>query len=104
MLQIMEELSFRVSVPPEHVSDGRVMERSPQSGTRLASHRLFDVHYCADKPEDALAAIQSRGYWFLVDDRDYRTKRILALLMIMLNLAESDEKGKGPVVTIGTGL
>lgn len=104
MLQIMQGLSFGILVPPEHIDDGRTIARPGAVNTASRAYNLFRVQYSRDEPENALVAVQSRGYWFAVDDRDYASKQILALLMVMLNLAESDERKQGPVITIGTGI
>lgn len=103
MLEIMEGLSFGISVPPEHVDEGRTRATPGTANTALKAHRVFRVQHSIDEPENALVAVQNRDYWFAVDDRDYASKQILALLMVMLNLAESDERKQGPVITIGAG-
>ncbi len=104
ILQVMEQLSYGIVVPPEHVRDGRTLEAPDSTSSTSGMHHLLQIQHSLEKPEDALVAVFSRGYWFTLDDRDYRSKRILAFLMIILNLAESDDKIEGPAVTIGTGV
>ena len=103
MLQVLEELSHGIAVPAEHASDGRTMPVPDASGPAPKSRELLKVQSSLEKPENALVAVARRGYWFYVDDRDFRSKRVFAFLMIMLNLAESDEQNVGPVLTIGAG-
>ena len=103
MLQILEELSYGIAVPPEHEQEGRTMRMPDSSGPIPKARQLLKVQSSLERPEDALVAVSSRGYWFAIDDRDFGSKRILAFLMIMLNLAESDEQNDGPAITIGTG-
>lgn len=103
ILQVMEELSYGISVPPEHVREGRTLAAPDSTGINSDVRHLLRVQHSLEKPEDALVAVFSRDHWFTLDDRDYRSKRTLAFLMIILNLAESDDKIEGPVVTIGTG-
>ena len=62
---------------------------------------LFKVHYSLEKPENAYAAMQTRGYWFYIDDRDMITKRTFGVLQILLSLTDSGESARGPVVSIG---
>lgn len=103
ILQVMEELSYGISVPPEHVREGRTLAAPDSTGAVSDIRQLLRIQYFLEKPDEAQVAVFNRGYWFILDDRDYRSKRILAFLMIVLNLAESDDKTEGPVITIGTG-
>lgn len=104
ILQVMEELSYGIDVPLKHVREGRAIAAPDSTGATSNISQLLRIQHSLEKPDDALVAVFNRGYWFTLDDRDYRSKRILAFLMIMLNLAESDEKTEGPVITIGTGV
>lgn len=103
ILQVMEELSYGIVVPPEHVQDGRTIAAPDSTSASPDVRQLLRVQHTLEKPEEALVAVFSRGYWFTLDDRDYRSKRVLAFLMIILNLVESEERTEGPVITIGTG-
>jgi len=62
---------------------------------------LLQVHSSLEKPEMAFVAIQNRGYWFYIDDRDLISKRTFGVLQILLSLTDSGDSAKGPVVSIG---
>jgi len=99
MLELMSELAWRVDVPPEHITDGRT---GPTFEQPPGAEPLIRVHHAPERPDDAFVAIQNRGYWFYVDDRDIHSKRTFSIMQILLSLSESGEPGRGPVVTIGS--
>ena len=98
ILDIMINLAWQVDVPQEHVDEGRTRPTFVDTGL---GGPLFKVHYAEEKPEDAYVAIQNRGYWFYIDDRDMNTKRTFGVLQILLSLTDSGEGARGPVVSIG---
>lgn len=101
MLQIMIQLATKIDVPPEHVADGRTV---PALGGDAAEDRkLMKVHYSKEKPANAFTAVKYRDYWYWVDDRDFRTKRTFAFLMILFSLTETGGKEGLPLVTIPSG-
>jgi hypothetical protein len=51
-------------------------------------------------PEDAYAAVQYRGNWYWIDDRDSQSKSVFTFLMILFSLAETGQATAGPVVTV----
>ena len=101
MLQIMIQLATKIDVPPEHVTDGRTVPAL--SGEPAEDRKLMKVHYSKDKPANAFTAVQYRDYWYWVDDRDFRTKRTFAFLMILFSLTETGGKEGLPLVTIPSG-
>jgi hypothetical protein len=102
MLQIMIQLATKIDVPPEHVTDGRTVPAlATESDTE--DRKLMHVHYSRERPADAFTAVQYRDYWYWVDDRDFRTKRTFAFLMILFSLTETGGKEGLPLVTIPSG-
>ena len=99
MLELLNDLGWRVDVPPEHVEEGR-------TGSTFVDPEgtppLIRVHVARERPADAYAAIRSRDCWFYIDDRDMFSKRTFAIMQILLSLTESGEAARGPVVTIGS--
>jgi hypothetical protein len=73
-------MSHGVSVPPEHVEHGLVRQTElPDGGLfdwSTLTRGVFEVHYVKQhhRPEDAYVAVQCRGYWFYIDDRDHTSK------------------------------
>ena len=98
ILEIINELAWRVDIPPEHVEEGR-------TGTTFRDDDpdatpLITVKYSEDKPDDSYVAVKVRDYWFYIDDRDVISKRTFAMVQIILSLTDSGDTPKGPVVTI----
>jgi len=52
------------------------------------------------RPADAFLSVPYRHHWFWIDDRDLRTKRNFALLMMFFSLADTGEKKGLPLITI----
>ena len=52
------------------------------------------------EPEDAAVAVEYRGHWYWIDDRDLRSKHSFTLMMIMFTLANAGQKGQLPLITI----
>jgi len=100
ILDIMVKLGREIDVPPEHIESGRTGASFVDTG---AGGPLFRVRFSEERPEDAYVAVQDRGYWFYIDDRDMISKRTFGVLQILLSLTDSDEGARGPVVSIGGG-
>jgi hypothetical protein len=97
MLEIMLEIAAAIDVPAQHVTEGRARPPALVSNEQP----LARIHSGKEKPADAFAAVQYRNYWFWIDDKDLLSKRNFALMMIFLSLTETEEKGSGPLLTIG---
>ena len=50
-------------------------------------------------PGNASSAVRYNDNWYWVD-RDFRSKRIISFLKVLMTLAEKDDKGPAPVVTM----
>ena len=103
MLQIMIQLATKIDVPPEHVADGRTVPAMATDGYAAGYSKLMNVHYSKERPADAFTAVKYRDYWYWVDDRDFRTKRTFAFMMILFSLTETGGKEGLPLVTIPAG-
>jgi len=103
-LAIMVELAGQVRVPASHVADGRTL---PSLADKKAAgdkvHRLVDIHSSTDRPDDVFVAVKYRDHWFWIDDRDFKSKRSFAYLMLLFSLTESGGKEGLPLVTIPAG-
>ena len=99
--QLLVQLGANVEVPPEHIAEQRTYPMIQESDdmSRLLP-RLIRIHAEKSKPADAFAAVKYRDYWYWIDDRDYRSKRIFTFLMIIMTLSETEDKVQAPVVTI----
>ncbi len=104
MMQIMIKLATQVNVPPQHVAEGRTVPTLASSTNFKEDPRQFiQINYSTDKPENAFTAVSYKDYWFYIDDRDFKSKRIFAFLMILFSLTESGAKQGLPLVTIQAG-
>ena len=98
ILDIMIDLAWQVDVPQEHIDEGRTRPTFVDTGI---GGPLFVVHHSREEPEDAYVAMQDRGYWFYIDDKDMNSKRTFGVLQILLSLTDAGDSAKGPVVSIG---
>jgi len=82
-----------VDVPPEHIAQGRATPGlTPAAPLRIS---------CSGKqPADAFVAVPYRDHWFWIDDRDLKTKRAFALLVMLFSLGESGQREALPLITI----
>jgi hypothetical protein len=104
MMQIMVALSTQITVPPEHVADGRtVASLSSSKNFTEDLGQFIKISSSTDKPENAYTAVKYKEHWFWVDDRDFKSKRAFAFLMILFSLTESGGQTDLPLVTIPAG-
>jgi hypothetical protein len=102
MLQIMQMMSSQVDMPADHLAEGRATPGWSLDGTPQESTRLLRVHSGGSAPGDAHVAVRLRDHWFWIDDRDLKSKRAFALMMLLFSLAETEDRGDLPVLTIPT--
>lgn len=100
MLQILIQLATKIDVPAEHIAAGRTLPAMVTPGSEAEGRKLMNIHHSKDQPADAFAAVKYRDYWYWVDDRDFRTKRTFAFLMILFSLTETGGREGLPLVTI----
>ena len=103
-LSIMVELAGQVAVPPQHVADGRTLPSLIDAGSAGDDlRRIIDIRSSEEKPDTAFVAVNYRDHWFWIDDRDFKSKRTFAYLMLLFSLTESGGKEGLPLVTIPAG-
>lgn len=98
--QIMNLLGTNVEVPSEHIAEQRTYPPFQEPEGAQALPPLIRIHAEKSLPSDVFAAVKYRDYWYWIDDRDFRSKAIFTFLMIIMTLAENDEKVQPPIVTI----
>jgi hypothetical protein len=98
--QILNLLGSHVEVPPEHIAEGRTYSLIKEPAGTQSLPPLISIHAGNSRPADAFSVVKYRDYWYWIDDRDYRSKGIFTFLMIIMTLAETEEKVQPPVVTI----
>jgi len=93
-----------ITVPPEHVADGRtVAALSSGKNFKADLGQFIKISGSIEKPENADTAVKYKEHWFWVDDRDFKSKRAFAFLMILFSLTESGGQKDLPLVTIPAG-
>ncbi len=104
ILQIMIALATEVRVPLQDVTEGRTVpgdnqgeKADPEQG------RLIDIKFSKQKPDNAFTSVNYRNHWFWIDDRDFKSKRTFAFLMILFSLTETGNQEGLPLVTIPSG-
>ena len=94
---LLSELSTYVDVPVAHLANGSAPDIGQQS---IDAEPLFQVFSGCEKPQDPFVAVCYEGYWFWIEKSDFRSKRTLAYLLVLLALADTGPKEGLPVITI----
>jgi len=105
ILEIIVDLASYIDVPTMHVEEKRVSPTMPEETSQGAAiSPLMRIHSSTDKPGDAFIAVPYRGYWFWIDDRDLRSKRLFSFLMFVFSLTETGGGKEGaPIITVPAG-
>jgi len=98
MLQILNAFASYIDVPEEHLKEHSLLPAMD----RTAPGSRADVRILSgkDKPADTFAAVHYRGYWFWIDNADWKTKRAMTSIIFFFTLAETGDAGKLPLITI----
>jgi hypothetical protein len=104
VLEILLELSAYVEVPPEDLAEHRAPPGFDERAARENGvHPLIRVHSGPSQPAEPFAAIQYRGHWFWIADRDLSSKGALAFLMFLFTLSETGARQLSPLLTVPAG-
>jgi hypothetical protein len=100
VMHVMQAMASHVDVPAKDLADGRAVpgweSASPSEGTLP----LIQIRSSSGAPEDAFVSICYRDHWFWIDDRDLRSKRVFAFIMMLFTLADTSERDPLPLITI----
>lgn len=98
MLQILQAFASYVEVPEPHLGEQRA---APAFEHVSAEQRdIGRIRSGTTRPVEAYAAVRYRGYWFWVDDSDWRMKRAMTAVMFFFTLAETGGGERLPMITI----
>ncbi len=101
MVEILLEVASGIEVPGEDVVSGRT---APSAREAMASDShdrpLIRIRSSALSPASTYSAVQYRGIWYWIDDRDIASKRVFTFLMLFFSLAETGVTPQAPVLTI----
>ncbi|MGC3961644.1 MAG: hypothetical protein QM813_28095 [Verrucomicrobiota bacterium] len=99
LLQIMMTMAAQAEVPEADVKEGRATPGLRQ-GDAAQPTGLVRIRCSKGKPGDASVAVSYRNQWFWIDDRDLRSKRAFAFMLMLFTLADSGQKEGLPLITI----
>jgi hypothetical protein len=101
MMEILLEIALGIDVPADHVTQGRTAASARASEAEDPRDRpLVRVLAGPERPADAFAAVRHRDTWYWIDDRYYRSKRVLSVLMLFFSLAETGVTPQAPLLTV----
>ncbi len=100
IIQLMSTMAAQVEVPAKDLAEHRAAPGWESFPPGQEALRLIEIHSSNSAPPNAFVAVAYRGYWFWVDDRDLRSKRIFSFMMLLFTLADTGEKENLPVITI----
>lgn len=101
MLQIMSELAARVQVPQSDVDGGRASRGSVDG--QMAANPFsagVSIHSGDKSPSAAAITVQYDGRWFWIDDTDFQSKRVFAIVMLLFSISDIGTKASEPIVTV----
>jgi hypothetical protein len=102
LIEILGNLAAQVEVPAGNVAAGRTYP-THAGLAELPSIPYLAVRSREIRPFEAFVAVEYRGTWYWIDDRDYGSKRVFSILMLLLNLVDKGGEVQLPVITIPTG-
>lgn len=105
LLEVMFYLSQGVNVPLEHQAQGLVTLTVDEGGNPFdwseMMHDLFTIHVCKKFPKHAAVAVEYRGHWFYIDERDQNSLSTYTLLVELFGIEVRAGGGGGFLYTLG---
>jgi hypothetical protein len=96
----MTTMAAQVEVPSADVAQGRATPGLEAQDGAPQTRGLLRIQSSKSKPADASVAVFYRGAWFWIDDRDLRSKRAFAFMLMLFTLADTGAKENLPLITI----
>ncbi len=109
LLQVLFFVAQGVDVPREHLTNGVAPRTNDFDGRTFDWQQVLDrlFRVCSvksrTKPDCAHVAVEYKGYWYYIDDRDRDTKATFALLLEVSRLELESTKSRAPILTLPLG-
>jgi len=100
IIQLMAAMAAEVEVPPQDLAEHSATPGRESMADAQGAVRLIEIHSSKHSPEHAFVTVDYRDTWFWIDDRDLKSKRTFAFMMLLFTLADSGEKEPLPLITI----
>jgi hypothetical protein len=101
MFHIMTTMASEVEVPENDLREHRATP-GWESVDSVEQHlvRMISIHSSEAKSDAAFVSVDYRGHSFWIDDRDLKSKRVFAFMLMLFTLAETGERENLPLITI----
>ena len=106
---VMNFLSLAVDLPIKDQDAGIVVPGFASGDLAISAEEhlrlILHIHEGRTRPENAWVAVQSRNYWFYIDDHELASKRAFTLAVELMNLQISggESSQSAPVLTLPLG-
>lgn len=97
LIRILGELATFVEVPVAHLASGTAPDLGVHDLEEQPPLRVFSSH---ERPHDPFVAACYEGHWFWIEKSDFRSKRTMSYLLVLLALADTGARESLPVITI----
>lgn len=98
VMSILSVISRDIAAPAHDVEAGRAYPGRVEDDLSLVR-----ITSSQERPADAYISVRYRGTWFSVPDDDMQTKRVFALLQMLLAVQTAPERSLAPLITVGAG-
>jgi hypothetical protein len=103
---VLNLLAYGIDIPPKDEAEGRAFtkasyDQAVREGRAVDLSDKFVVHSSSERPANAFVAVEHRGSWFYVDDRDHVSKRLFNAVYDLFNMEVAPSGGgEGPILTV----
>jgi hypothetical protein len=99
--QVLVELAWLVSVPPEHIAAHRTLgTKAPSPEETAALRPIMSIQSGTEQSDKSFTQIKYRDHWYWIDDSDIVSKRVFTFLTVLFTLSETGQKIQQPILTI----